>query len=98
MEFGLLLRNGVQDKGYHLRIQDYDINMSVFNYAEFLQCYSKLFIFKYFIPWCALTTKTSISSFIPPNVIPGRGEMFLPKYFPTHNIHGLDNPVNHQPF
>ena len=35
VKLGLLLRNGVQNKGYNGRIQDYDINMSVFNYAEF---------------------------------------------------------------
>ena len=80
------VKNGVQDKGYHLRIQDYDINMSVFNYAEFLQCYSKLFIFKYFIPWCALTTKTSISFFIPPKVVPGRGGIMVTMFLVLTNI------------
>ena len=94
MKLGLLLGDGVQNKGYNGRMQDYDINMSVFNYAEFgsfgvvfhLQCYSKPFIFKYFIPWCALTTITSISFFIPPKVVPGRGGIMVTMFLVLTNI------------
>ena len=56
MKLGLLLGDGVQNKGYNGRLQDYHINMNVFNNAEYgsfgvafhLQRYSKPFIFKNF--------------------------------------------------
>ena len=86
--------DGVQNKGYNGRLQDYKINMSVFNHAEngsfgvdlHLQRYTEPFIFKYYIPCCALTTITSISFFIPPKVVPGRGGIMVTMFLVLTNI------------
>ena len=94
MKLGNWLGDGVQNKGYNGRLQDYKINMSVFNHAEngsfgvdlHLQRYTEPFIFKYYIPCCALTTITSISFFIPPKVVPGRGGIMVTMFLVLTNI------------
>ena len=94
MKLGNWLGDGVQNKGYNGRLQDYKISMSVFNHAEngsfgvdlHLQRYTEPFIFKYYIPCCALTTISSISFFIPPKVVPGRGGIMVTMFLVLTNI------------
>ena len=88
------MEDGVQNKGYNGRLQDYKINMNVFNYTEYgsfgvainLQRYSEPFIFKYYIPCSALTIITSMSFFVPPKVVPGRGGMMVTMFLVLTNI------------
>ena len=58
--------------------------------------YSYPFVSKYYLPCFGLTILTSISFFIPPKSIPGRGGMMVTLYLVLNNIFTSSKVMNHK--
>ena len=52
----------------------------------YLQHYSRPFLEKYYLPCVGLVLLTSVSFFVPPKMVPGRGGMLVTLFLVLNNI------------
>ena len=84
------------DKEFAERLQDYTIKVdSIYKNGTgkgtigmifYLQRYSIPFLEKYYLPCVGLVILTSVSFFVPPKMVPGRGGMLVTLFLVLNNI------------
>ena len=90
-----LINSGVNYDSKKERNEEYKIDVSTINDTKkgsvgltfHLQRYSHPFITKYYLPSMGLVILTSISFFIPPKVVPGRGGILVTLFLVLNNIY-----------
>ena len=90
-----LVNSGVIYDSKKERNEEYKIEVSTINDTKIgsvgltfhLQRYSHPFITKYYLPCMGLVILTSISFFIPPKVVPGRGGILVTLFLVLNNIY-----------
>ena len=78
------------------RLQEYTIQFGKINHngtvdgsigmVFYLQRYSRPFLEKYYLPCIGLVLLTSVSFFVPPKMVPGRGGMLVTLFLVLNNI------------
>ena len=94
--FNLLNLDVVYEKNSAGRLQEYTIQLGRINHNGsgnasigmifYLQRYSKPFLEKYYFPCIGLVLLTSVSFFVPPKMVPGRGGMLVTLFLVLNNI------------
>ena len=94
--FELLNLKVVYDQDSAKRLQEYKIQFGSINNNGtmdasvgaifYLQRYSRPFLEKYYLPCIGLVILTSVSFFVPPKMVPGRGGMLVTLFLVLNNI------------
>ena len=84
------------DQESAMRLQEYKIQFGSINNNGtmdasvgaifYLQRYSRPFLEKYYLPCIGLVILTSVSFFVPPKMVPGRGGMLVTLFLVLNNI------------
>ena len=91
-----MLKRVEYDQVFAERLQDYTIKVdsiyrngtgkSTIGMIFYLQRYSIPFLEKYYLPCVGLVILTSVSFFVPPKMVPGRGGMLVTLFLVLNNI------------
>ena len=91
-----MLKRVEYDQVFAERLQDYTIKVdSIYRNGTgnetigmifYLQRYSIPFLEKYYLPCVGLVILTSVSFFVPPKMVPGRGGMLVTLFLVLNNI------------
>ena len=96
-----LINDGIDYDNCNERLQQYFIKVLAFNDTDnsavgmtfHLHRYSVPFIFKYYLPCFALIILTSLSFFITPKMVPGRGGMLVMLFLVLNNIYATSKVI-----